>query len=1173
MRPYRRRMSFLFSPAVALLLASAMLVSNAGMPGTRNAPAKASEVRLKAPNTPPPTAFNRNASARDANPIDEAEFFVRQHYLDFLNREPEPAGLDFWTKEITSCGTDEGCREAKRINVSTAFFLSIEYQNTGFLVYRFYKSSFAESAARPKGLPRIDEVLADTQQIQRGLIVGRAGWEQQLEQNKQEFARAWVQRAEFLSQFPGDMASGAFVDKLFANSEVTPTQAERAAAVAAFGAGGVEGRAAALRNVADSGSVYNKQYNPAFVLMQYFGYMRRNPDETPDTGFGGYFFWLKKLDEFSLPGEDVRDEAVALRRVTRAEMVKAFIVSGEYRSRFGPQAVTLLPASAQVGKTVTVNINGQFTSFIKKVTRARFGDGVSVGGAAAGDFGPVSVIDKTHATAEVTVAVAAAQGLRSVTLETVAERLVLDGGFTVSAISPLAVSADVDRTTGVLGTTFTFNGRVVESPSPVEQWRWTLTDGRELTGQSVSVSFNAPGLYGADLTATDKAGNVVHAETGVMVFDPAAQAPPEFGLPKQVGDVDDDGLVTLKDAHKVSKHAGQLEPLPAAAVRAADVDLDGSVTQDDARLLGQAVAAGAPLPRALLPAHGAPGTRVNLISPALLDPAANIEITVGESLWVQHPLRPVRGYATFLIPFDATNGGSMQVTPGSVEVRIVSNGAVADTLTFKVEPPLPLPADPRAELRKLLDDYVSLLQTNQDAIRQLLDQSSFEDGDERELLLAIYKAAREDVAANVANMRAMLDAPGGDELARLILLYANANGYPELRATLSEISASGVPALQSGLKALTAAAAGPSADEILSVLCKVKTISKALSLTSDIVSFTCDALLLAAVAAAVVPADGPVVDAALLFTWVARCGVAEAPLQAAGFVNDMVDGIEPDLRFEASPTNPQAGQTVKLSASIELAGIDDVCNFAAGKAKDEIVEEIAERALERLLRKKAALRAIREAIKLFSGDLVEELEDRLEESVVRAVNRTALGEALKKLSDKVCGLAQAGVPIVSELNQSTLRGPDPNVGVRTFLPDGTAEYKCPAQSSNAADAVTFTATRQLCDGEEKKTVTVTCRSRQVTITMGDNGSANDDIFEVRIQGRTVLTSSAPVRSISTTVNLAAGDHTVEMIGRAAPDGIGTYFIQFSGATVIGGAPLSGTDLTPGVVKTFTIRVQ
>jgi hypothetical protein len=91
--------------------------------------------------------------------------------------------------------------------------------------------------------------------------------------------------------------------------------------------------------------------------------------------------------------------------------------------------------------------------------------------------------------------------------------------------------------------------------------------------------------------------------------------------------------------------------------------------------------------------------------------------------------------------------------------------------------------------------------------------------------------------------------------------------------------------------------------------------------------------------------------------------------------------------------------------------------------------------------------------------------------------------------------------------------------------------------------------------------------------MGDNGNLLDDIFEVKVDGQTVLTSSAPVRSISTTLNLPAGNHGVQMIGRAAPDGVGTYFIEFSGATVVSGDPLSGTDLTPGVVKNFTIRVQ
>jgi hypothetical protein len=69
--------------------------------------------------------------------------------------------------------------------------------------------------------------------------------------------------------------------------------------------------------------------------MQYFGYLRRNPDDAPDNNFGGYNFWLNKMNQFSVPGENIRDDDVALSRVKRADMVKSFLVSSEYRSRFG----------------------------------------------------------------------------------------------------------------------------------------------------------------------------------------------------------------------------------------------------------------------------------------------------------------------------------------------------------------------------------------------------------------------------------------------------------------------------------------------------------------------------------------------------------------------------------------------------------------------------------------------------------------------------------------------------------------------------------------------------------------------------------------------------------------------------------------------------------------------
>ena len=65
-----------------------------------------------------------------------------EHYYDFLSREPDPGGLAFWANEITSCGSNQSCIDVKRVNVSAAFFLSIEFQETGYLVYRMYKVGY-----------------------------------------------------------------------------------------------------------------------------------------------------------------------------------------------------------------------------------------------------------------------------------------------------------------------------------------------------------------------------------------------------------------------------------------------------------------------------------------------------------------------------------------------------------------------------------------------------------------------------------------------------------------------------------------------------------------------------------------------------------------------------------------------------------------------------------------------------------------------------------------------------------------------------------------------------------------------------------------------------------------------------------------------------------------------
>ena len=254
------------------------------------------------------------------NPIDDAHTFVRQHYLDFLGREADPSGLAFWTGEIENCGADRQCREVKRINVSAAFFLSIEFQETGYLAYRAHKTAFGNLQGKPVPVTRA-QMLADMQIVANGLVVGAEGWQQKLEANKQAYFDQLASSSQFTTLYPQSMTAAQFVDALNAKAGGALSPAERDALVAGLQAG-AKTRAQALRAVAEDADLNAAEKNRAFVLMQYFGYLRRDPDAAPDSDFGGWNFWLSKLNEFG--GNFIE-----------AEMVKAFLSADEYRKRFG----------------------------------------------------------------------------------------------------------------------------------------------------------------------------------------------------------------------------------------------------------------------------------------------------------------------------------------------------------------------------------------------------------------------------------------------------------------------------------------------------------------------------------------------------------------------------------------------------------------------------------------------------------------------------------------------------------------------------------------------------------------------------------------------------------------------------------------------------------------------
>jgi hypothetical protein len=254
-------------------------------------------------------AITDNDVAGESNPIFNTDFFVRMQYLDFLSREPE-AGQP-WSNVLNNCGAnDPSC---DRISVSANFFRSQEFQIKGLFVFRFYKVAFNR-------LPHYSEIVADMR-----AVTGTTTTEVQAK--KSAFTNAFAQRQEFKNSYDA-LDNNSFVNALMdryalqsittpnpatpddASSKITLTRADLVARLN----GGVLARAQVVRAIADSDEVGAAEFNPAFVAMQYFGYLRRDPEPQ------GYADWLRTIN--ANPA-DFRS------------MVNGFMNSTEYRLRFG----------------------------------------------------------------------------------------------------------------------------------------------------------------------------------------------------------------------------------------------------------------------------------------------------------------------------------------------------------------------------------------------------------------------------------------------------------------------------------------------------------------------------------------------------------------------------------------------------------------------------------------------------------------------------------------------------------------------------------------------------------------------------------------------------------------------------------------------------------------------
>jgi hypothetical protein len=230
--------------------------------------------------------------------IEDSDFFVQQQYIDFLSRFPEAGGFQAWMNVLNSCNGDAKCLfgpDGKRVLVSQSFYQSQEFYDKGFLSHRFYAVSFGRLAS-------YDEFARDmrslTGQTAEEALAKRAA-----------FAGSWVQRGDFRQKYDS-LSNAAFVDTLLQTAGVT--LANRNDLVASLD-GGSKTRAQVLREIVDSQAVSVKEYDPGFVAIQYYGYLRRAPEQE------GYQAWLKYLREH--PGD-------------YKTMVWGFVESQEYVNRF-----------------------------------------------------------------------------------------------------------------------------------------------------------------------------------------------------------------------------------------------------------------------------------------------------------------------------------------------------------------------------------------------------------------------------------------------------------------------------------------------------------------------------------------------------------------------------------------------------------------------------------------------------------------------------------------------------------------------------------------------------------------------------------------------------------------------------------------------------------------------
>ena len=300
-----------FEPGETQKTLTIPLVNDAHVEGTERF-----QIRLDSP-TDGPLVFRTTADVQiqdndggtEPNPLNDHAFFVRQQYLDFLSREPEPSGLQSWLNVLNTCplafNHDGAAASARcdRNQVSSAFFRSPEFvEFKGLFVYKLYAATLGRE-------PRYEEMIADMRRV-------AGATDEEVLARRAALANAWVERQEFRLRYPATLSDAEFVDRLIQTAGVTLAGAVTRESLINDLQQRRKTRSEVVSAFVDHATVSEKFFRPAFVSMQYFGYLRRTPEPT------GFNNWLAYLN--ANPSDFYT-------------MVNGFLYSVEYVQRFGPR--------------------------------------------------------------------------------------------------------------------------------------------------------------------------------------------------------------------------------------------------------------------------------------------------------------------------------------------------------------------------------------------------------------------------------------------------------------------------------------------------------------------------------------------------------------------------------------------------------------------------------------------------------------------------------------------------------------------------------------------------------------------------------------------------------------------------------------------------------------------